>query len=128
MILSVIGFTQTRFTMSNTQVAAIPFSFAAGSRMLPAGTYTLQIDGEKQIVMLRGESARPLMLLANPEQLQHAPAHSQLIFQRYGSRYVLKNVHLKASYEGQSIVPGTLEKELARNQKAVETLALQIGT
>jgi hypothetical protein len=127
-ILSAIGFAQTRFTMSNTQVVSIPFSFAAGSRTLPSGNYTLQVDTEKQIVLLRGENQAPLLLLANREELQRPAASSQLVFQRYGSHYVLKNVRVKASAEGEALIPGTLEKEIARNEKAAETVAVQVGT
>ena len=127
-ILSLMGFAQTRFTLVNTQIVTVPFSFAAGNRTMSAGTYNVQVDTEKQIVVLRGENQPALMLLANREELRKPAAHSQLIFQRYGSHYVLKNIHVQASAEGESLVPGTLEKEIARNEKAAETVAVQAGT
>jgi hypothetical protein len=125
MLLSAIGFAQTRFTLSQTQVVTVPFSFAAGNRTLPSGTYNVQIDSQNNVVILRGENQPSLMLLANPEELQTPSDKSQLIFKRYGSYYVLKNIRMEASAAGESLVQGTLEKEIAHNQKAAETVAVQ---
>ena len=127
-ILSLLGFAQARFTLSSSHVVTVPFSFVAGNRTMAAGTYNLQVDTEKQIVVLRGENQPPLVMLANREELQRPAAHSQLIFQRYGSQYALKNIRLQASAEGESLVLGPLEKEIARSEKAAETVVVQAGT
>ena len=124
-VLGAMGFAQTRFTLNQNQVVSVPFSFAAGNRTLPAGTYNVQIDAQNNVVTLRGENQPSLMVLANPEELQKPADKSQLIFQRYGSYYVLKSIRTEASAAGESLVPGTLEKEIAHNQKAAETVAVQ---
>src|SRR5690349_21615643 len=125
LLLGAMGFAQTRFTLNQTQVVTVPFSFAAGSRTLPAGTYNVQIDSQNNVVILRGENQPSLMLLANPEELQQPSDKSQLIFKRYGSYYVLKNICTEASAAGESLIPVTLEKEIAHNQKAAVMVAVQ---
>lgn len=125
MILSAMGFAQTRFTLSQNQTVNVPFSFAAGNRTLPSGTYNVQIDPQNNVVTLRGQNQPSLMVLSNPEELQKPSEKSQLIFQRYGAYYVLKSIRTEASAAGASLVSGTLEKEIAHNQKAAETVAVQ---
>jgi hypothetical protein len=127
-LLTVMGAAQTRFTLSNTQLVTVPFSFSARDRTMPSGTYTVQLDTENNVVVLRGEQKEALMVLAISQELRQPAAHSELVFHRYGSRYILRDVHVQGSAQGETLVLGKLDKEIARNQKPAETLAVQAAT
>ncbi len=96
----------------------VPFSFVAGSRHLPAGDYTIELNREKDLVVIRsgdrsgdrfGEVKATVTATSN--DLTPTSDKSSAIFHRYGDHYFLGQIwRLGAS---QVLTPGKLEKELA---------------
>ena len=119
---------QNNFPISRKQVAQIPFGFSADDHAYPAGTYEFESDPEKQTIVLRGENQSPRVMLTNRNELSQAPGKGELVFQRYGSRFILKAVRVQGSFEGQSLPSGKVEKELAKQSQPEQVIAVQTGS
>jgi len=93
----------------------IPFSFAAGSHNLPAGDYTIELNYEKDTMILRSAdpSGNNVVILARNSEGAANSDESYAIFQRYGAHYFLAEVWRQGA--GQTLTPGKLQRELASN-------------
>jgi hypothetical protein len=107
--------------MASAQIAprvavTVPFSFAAGSQTMPAGDYIIELNPEKQTMLLRwaGSSrhVNPVLMLASNSEQPANSYRTYTIFQRYGANYFLAQVWSQGT--GQTITPGKLERELAK--------------
>jgi hypothetical protein len=125
-VFAAMATAQTNFTVNKTETAIVPFSFNAGDRTFPAGVYTVQLDHERQTLTIRSENQKPLVVLANNQETNQAPKKSQLVFRRIGEHFFLKEAWVQGSNEGQSLLPGSFETELARHQaEPTQTIAVQ---
>jgi hypothetical protein len=113
---------QTAFSVS------IPFSFTADDHKFPAGTYAVEADRANGVVLLRGENQDARFMLANREELSEAPRKSKLVFQRYGSQFVLKAVRGQGNWEAQSWPTGKIERELAKAEQSQQLIMVQAGS
>jgi hypothetical protein len=98
----------------------VPFSFVAGSHNLPAGDYTIELNYEKDRMVLRSEDGsgnNTVMLASNRERADDVDK-SYAIFQRHGTHYFLAAVWSQGA--GQTLTPGKLEQELARKNSKGE--------
>ena len=103
----------------------VPFSFVAGSHNLPAGDYTIELNREKDTMILRSEdrSGNNVVMLASNSERAANPGQSYAIFQRYGSQYFLAEVWRQGA--GQTLIPGKLERELASKHSNVEVARVE---
>jgi len=103
----------------------VPFSFVAGSHNLPAGDYTIELNREKDTMILRSEdrSGNNAVMLAINSQRAANPNQSYAIFQRYGSHYFLAEVWRQGA--GQTLTPGNLEREVASKRTTVEVARVE---
>jgi hypothetical protein len=130
-VLLMLGTTlsaQTAFSASRTQVTHIPFSFVAADQTFPAGTYVIETDVSKQLLLLRGENQAPRLIMANREELSQAPGKGELVFRRYGGQFVLKAVRGQGSWEGQTLPTGKIERELAKVGQPQQVVMVQAGS
>src|SRR5260370_27036683 len=109
-------------TMASAQTVhvTVPFSFVAGSRNLPAGDYTIELNREKDRMIIRSEDRsgnNAVMLASNSERADDLD-RSYAIFKRYGAHYFLAAVWRQGA--GQTLTPGKLEQELASKPATVE--------
>lgn len=78
----------------------VPFSFVAGGKVLPAGSYVIEQPSNGGVLLIRGNqpnsSALVLAVNAGPTNLSHAG----VTFSRKGSAVILSNVDIPggASY------------------------------
>jgi hypothetical protein len=103
----------------------VPFSFVAGSHNLPAGDYTIELNYEKDTMILRSEDRsgnNAVMLARNSERADNLD-RSYAIFQRYGAHYFLAAVWSQRT--GQTLTPGRLERELASKHSKVEVARVE---
>ena len=113
-------------SLHNEMTVTVPFEFAAGDRILPAGDYTVQASPERGIVVLVGEGQRPLMLLTVRQESSSAPQRGKLVFRRYGASFFLGEVWNQDNATGQRLAPRAQEKELARKKQAEQILVVQV--
>jgi hypothetical protein len=55
---SILGNAQSIYTLTNRQIASIPFRFSVGNMVLPAGNYTFSVNLQKQIVVVQDEDRK----------------------------------------------------------------------
>ena len=117
---------QSNFTLTNGAVASIPFRFTVGNQEFPAGTYVVQLDFEKQVVVIRNEDRKAQIFLSKNDDRRKVAPKTQLVFRHLGEQFFLNAVWLEGSTSGERILPGNVETELARHQTAPpQTIALQ---
>ena len=114
-------------TMASAQTVhvTVPFSFVAGSRNLPAGDYTIELNREKDRMIIRSEerSGNNAVMLARNSEWAPNPDKTYAIFQRYGAHYFLASVWSQGT--GQTLTPGKLERELASKHSNVEVARVE---
>jgi hypothetical protein len=102
------------------------FAFKVGTRMLPAGTYTVApaFDGSGALLEIRGDRHAALFFGENAGKPQVDPKQSAVLFNRSGDHYVLTEIWDASEREGSDIIPSkgtTLEKT---EQSRVEPLVV----
>ena len=74
-----------------TEIANVPFDFYAGGQKMPAGKYTIGMDGEGERILLRDDSGHHQMfLMGTPEK--DGNDKSELVFEHTGDVYALKEL------------------------------------
>jgi len=126
LVLASLATAQANFTFTKGAIANIPFAFSVGEQSYPAGVYTVQIDREKQMVVIRNSDRKSRIFLANNDEIQVAPRKSQLVFRRMGDHFFLTAIWTEGSNQGERLIPGKMETEMARQQMGTpETIAVQ---
>jgi hypothetical protein len=117
-------------TMASAQIVQrvtvmVPFSFVAGSHNLPAGDYNIELNPEKDVVVVRAGDrfgdVKATMTATNND-LTATPDKSYAIFHRYGGHYFLAEIWRLGA--GQVLPPGRLEQELARKSSTEQKVNL----
>jgi hypothetical protein len=93
------------------------FPFTVANTTLPAGTYTVTPD-ELDPAMLAVRGARSAVYVATTDATpKETPSKTELVFERYGGGYVLKNIWLAGSTQGYEVDVTHAEKHVARNNE-----------
>lgn len=102
----------------------IPFEFAAGNAVLPAGEYRVEKLGSNSAVLLIrcSDPGASVVLTTNAAVANDLQTESKLVFNRYGSRYFLSQVWSRGSSSGRQLLKSRREKEIAQVAK-IETKA-----
>ena len=117
---------QSNFTLTNGSVANIPFDFHISDQAFPAGTYIVQLDFEKQIVVIRNNDRKARIFLAKNDDRNQPSAKTQLVFRHLGDQFFLSAIWMQGTTAGERLLPGNLETEMARHQTgSAQMLALQ---
>jgi hypothetical protein len=107
-------------------IAAIPFDFHAGDRLMPAGEYSIHEQGS--LILLRGaDNGSPAQALLTNRTDDRSPSRGgRLEFDRYGNEYFLTAVWNSSTQDGHQLLPTARQKELAKrgNVPAAATVAL----
>ena len=112
--------------------ADIPFSFAVGSKTLPAGTYDVRtIDGrDSKMLLLQARDGNSSMMVGSNAAQNLKPADkTKLVFNRYGNRYFLSEIWVNGATLGRQLLKTSRETELTKDfaqdltQRRVEILA-----
>jgi len=93
-LLAGIGaFTATVNAESALANVHVPFAFAAGGKMMPAGDYTLESPDMSSVLVIRGTS-RSAALLAVTAAPTESTTKAQLVFERKNGELFLSGVEL----------------------------------
>ncbi len=125
LLLAVAAPLQAGSILNHEMTVTVPFEFAAGDKVLPAGDYTVQLSAERGTVVLRGEGQKPLMFLTVRKESRSAPQRGKLVFQRYGTSFFLAEVWNQDNSTGQTLAPSAREKEMARHKQPEQILVVQ---
>ncbi len=72
--------------------ASVPFEFAAGGTMLPAGEYSIDIPDLSGVIFLHGSSGKTIALLTTFSSAISNAGSSKLVFQKRGGLAYLSAV------------------------------------
>ena len=112
--------------LANAQIvnqveATISHSFIISTKTLPPGKYTFQIQQDSNNTVMAVTSAdgkNSDEFLVRDSQAQNTPAHTQLIFRRYGNLEFLSKIFVAGNKLGVAVSePSKQEKELQAQGK-----------
>jgi hypothetical protein len=117
-LLLIAGVPQASAQVTGSIQFTTTFPFAVGYATVPAGTYTVRPDDDDQsILWLTGDHVGVLFLTDNIEAGQ-TPAKSEIVFNRYGNDYVLKDIFMEGSGTGAEAMPAEAERHAAKHGDA----------
>lgn len=113
------------YTQTLDATANVPFSFRMGTAAMPPGDYRIHESGG--LLTLREENGKgTAMHLTRPASRRSLSETPSLLFTRYGNELYLSSVWAGMSHEGQAVIPGKYEKELAARFRNVETASVTL--
>jgi hypothetical protein len=90
------------------------FPFTVGNATLPAGSYTIRPDdSDPQVLELTGAHASVFFATENVSP-RETPSKSEVVFKRYGDRYVLKDIWVEGTTTGAEAVTVHGERHAAK--------------
>ena len=99
-IVMLAGVHNASAQIDNTLEFTAPFAFTVGNATLPAGNYTITpVEDDPKVLELSGANTSVFFqtLSAQPKE---TPSDDEVVFHRYGDRYVLKNIWTLGSDTG----------------------------
>jgi hypothetical protein len=91
--------------------ADVPFSFAVGSKQLPAGHYTF-LTGPSHTIVIR-DTDNEIQILSKTEDAFHAVGHLNILrFNKYGNDYFLREIRCPSIAMNVEIPQSKLEKRV----------------
>ena len=83
----------TSFAQSSGGRATVPFDFTVGTKLLPAGTYTISpaTENETVIVIRSHDKAFAALSLVHQDD-NKSPNGGKLLFHKYGGQYFLSEI------------------------------------
>jgi hypothetical protein len=81
--------------LGTSVVANIPFAFQIGSEQLPAGTYTIELQGS-DFLWVKGNAGSGVMIVMKESANRPSP-DSAVVFHHYGNQYFLREVRTAGS-------------------------------
>ena len=83
----------TSFAQSSGVRATVPFDFTVGSKLLPAGTYTIAPATEnKSVIVIRSHDKAFAALSLVHQDDNKSPNGGKLLFHKYGGQYFLSEI------------------------------------
>jgi hypothetical protein len=100
-------------------VVNVPFDFVAGSTKLPAGEYSVKVQGPLNTLLLirRAATAESAIIPTNAVVANEPRTESKLVFNRYGDRYFLSQIWTEGNNQGRQVPKSAREKEMAQMAK-----------
>jgi hypothetical protein len=115
-LFSIAGFVSIGQAMAQDHAvqATIPFEFTAGTKALPAGTYTIATGRDNMIVITTYGQPAVVTTVSRDARESRQP---ELLFDKYGDRYFLSEIRCQSAGMSLELPPSKLEKA-ARQQQA----------
>ncbi len=92
------------------------FPFVVGYASVPAGRYTIRPDDDDPAMFELTGAHGSVLFQAQNTEARETPAKSEIVFKRYGDKYVLKNIWEAGSMDGAEAIVVEGERHLAKNQ------------
>jgi hypothetical protein len=113
-VLSFVGVHDASAQLTHTLSFTTSFAFVVDNTTLPAGTYTIiPVDDDPYVLELRGAHASVIVVAKSAPQ-DEPPSKSEVVFNRYDTGYVLKNIWVAGSDEGYVTDLALGERRLAK--------------
>lgn len=106
----------TSFAQSNGVRAKVPFAFAVGNKVFPAGTYTITSRSDRMIMIRNLDQTVAALSLVHQDG-NKSPNGGKLVFHRYAGQYFLNEIlcdDANMNFE----LPTSKRQEMAQLQQA----------
>jgi hypothetical protein len=121
-ILVFVGVHNASAQIGETVEFTTSFPFTAGYATMPAGSYTITPDDDSPLVLrLSGAHTSVFVETQNAEPTQ-IPSKTEVVFKRYGDRYVLTEIWIEGSKEGAETLSVEAEHHLAKSDSKGDQL------
>ena len=90
------------------------FPFTVGYATVPAGSYTIRPDDDNPAVFELTGAHGSVLFETNSAQARETPSKSEVVFKRYGDRYVLKDIWVDGSKTGAETTTVEAERHAAK--------------
>ena len=100
--------------------ANVPFDFAVGDRLLPAGSYTIASLNSDVIVIQSRDHQISLMAITSPDSNESVHG-GKLVFDKYGDQYFLSEVLCPTAAISASLPKSRLEKKVSMQQAHLQS-------
>jgi hypothetical protein len=108
-------FTAAGAYAQSATVAHVPFAFKVGTAQMPSGNYVIRkAMGSDSITVRNLQTGRTVLAMVRPEST--SKKSEKLIFNHYGSQYVLAEIWGTAGSDGMALSPTKQRKDLERAQ------------
>jgi hypothetical protein len=108
--LAVNTFAQSKST------ADVPFAFAVDQTWMSAGHYTITQVSDRVLQVRNDETNATVSIIAQHEELVK-PKNAQMVFHKYGDRYVLAEVWNAKGGQGLELPASKMEQEMRAASK-----------
>lgn len=95
--------------------ASVPFGFYAGKNVLPAGTYTLEVDNAGMVWINREDRRGRAVVGTVGVGGRDFDHQSKLVFHRYGNEYFLSEMWVSGRSTGRKFRRTPREDQIAHN-------------
>jgi hypothetical protein len=92
------------------------FPFTVGNATVPAGSYTIRPDDDNPAILELTGSHASVLFQTEDAEARETPAKTEVVFKRYGTGYVLKDVFLAGSNSGAETISVEGEKHAAKQR------------
>ena len=117
-ILVLAGVQNASAQIADTVEFTTSFPFTVGYATVPAGSYTIRPDDDNpELLELTGTHTAVLFETQSAEA-REMPSKTELVFKRYGSGYVLKDIWVEGSRAGAETMTVESERHLAKHSGA----------
>jgi hypothetical protein len=117
--------------------ADVPFEFGVGSKVMPAGKYTIQnLSGSSPLMVIRSEDAKHTICVNTQSATNSKESNrTKLVFRRYGSQYFLAQIWTRGDRDGTEFPASKAERRvrkhisnrnLAQNNTAPEQVTILV--
>jgi hypothetical protein len=90
------------------------FPFTVGNTTVPAGSYTIRADDDNPVIMELTGGKTAVLFPTEDTQARETPHKSEVIFKRYGDRYVLKDIFVAGEASGVETVSAEGERHAVK--------------
>ena len=108
------------YAQTTKHIAAIPFDFRVGDRLLPAGTYNLH-ETSYLLTMQNAKGKGAACHLISPASRSEVSAGDKLQFHRIGGEYYLTNLWVSGSRQGKALGLSKRARQIARQTTVAES-------
>ena len=91
------------------------FPFTVGNTTVPAGSYTIRPDDDDPGIFELSGAHTSVLFNTENVQARKTPSKSEVVFQRYGDGYVLKDIWVEGSDTGAETTAAEGERHVAKN-------------
>jgi hypothetical protein len=119
-VLLCAGVQNASAQIADTVEFTTSFPFTVGYATVPAGSYTIRPDDDNPDILLLTGPQASVMFQTTSARAPQAQSKTEVVFKRYGNKYVLKDVWVEGSDTGAESMAVEAERHAARSAPAAD--------